>query len=95
MSFNINSGFSAKSSLMTAEGEYGFSSGIWAGRAGTGWTVATPKNITEVTNLGRIGAGISVGINSFDLSFGIRSTVGVGAFGFNAGVFTLRNRFHF
>jgi hypothetical protein len=49
--------------------------------------VATPKNITEVTNLGRSVAGISVGINSFALSFGIRSTVGVGAFGFNAGVF--------
>ena len=28
-----------------------------------------------------------VGINSLDLAFGIRSMVGLGAFGFNAGVF--------
>jgi hypothetical protein len=85
--FDINSGFSAKSSKMVAEGEYGFSGGIWAGRAGGHWAVGSPTNITPITNLGRSIAGISLGINSFALSFGIRTTVGVGAFGFNAGVF--------
>lgn len=85
--FDINSGFSAKSSVMVAEGEYGFSGGIWAGRAGGQWSVAAPTNITPITNLGKSIAGVSVGINSFALSFGIRTTVGVGAFGFNAGVY--------
>lgn len=85
--FDINSGFSAKSSIMVAEGEYGFSGGIWAGAAGGRWTVAAPTNITPITNLGRSIAGVSLGINSFAMSFGIRTLVGLGAFGFNTGVF--------
>jgi hypothetical protein len=87
MLLDLNSGFSAKTSLMVAEGEYRFSGGIWAGRAGGAWTYAAPTNITPVTNLGSSLAGVSLGINSFTLSFGIRSTVGIGAFGFNTGVF--------
>jgi hypothetical protein len=87
MLLDLNSGFSAKTSVMVAEGEYRFSGGIWAGRAGGAWTYAAPTNITPVTNLGGSLAGVSLGINSFTLSFGIRSTVGIGAFGFNTGVF--------
>ena len=85
--FNINSGFSAKASMMVSEGEYRFSGGVWAGRAGTGWTVAVPTNFNAVKSLGNTTAGLSLGINSLDLAFGIRSMVGIGAFGFNAGVF--------
>jgi hypothetical protein len=87
MSFDLNSGFSAKTSLMAAEGEYSFSGGIWAGRAGGQWSLAAPSDVKAVKNLGESLAGVSVGINSFALSFGIRSTVGIGAFGFNTGVF--------
>jgi hypothetical protein len=87
MLFDINSGFSAKTSVMVAEGEYRFSGGIWAGRAGGSWTLAAPSQISAVKNLGQSLAGVSVGINSFALSFGIRSTVGIGAFGFNTGVY--------
>lgn len=87
MLFDINSGFSAKTSLMVAEGQYGFSGGIWAGAAGGQWTVATPMQITPIKNLGESIAGVSLGINSFALSFGIRTLVGLGAFGFNTGVF--------
>ena len=85
--FDINSGFSAKTSMMVAEGEYGFSGGIWAGAAGGKFTVGAPTNITAITNLGKSIAGISLGINSFTMSFGIRTLVGIGAFGFNTGVF--------
>jgi hypothetical protein len=86
--FNLNSGFSAKSSLMVTEGEYNFSGFIWAGRtAQGGWTVATPTNFSAVKSVGNAAAGLSLGINSLDLAFGIRSMVGIGAFGFNAGVF--------
>jgi hypothetical protein len=40
-----------------------------------------------VTSFGNTAASLSVGITSFTLGFGIRTMVGVGAFGFNTGVF--------
>jgi hypothetical protein len=85
--FDVNSGFSAKTSMLTARGEYTFSGGIWAGRAGGAWTLATPTDIKAPIDLGKSIDGISLGITSFTMSFAIRSTVGIGAFGFNAGVF--------
>lgn len=85
--FDINSGFSARSSLMVAEGKYDFSGGVWAGRTKSGWSIATPADVKIGENLADNLAGLSVGINSFALSFAIRAIVGVGAFGFNTGVF--------
>jgi hypothetical protein len=85
--FNINSAFSAKSSMMASEGEYTFSGGIWAGRANGQWTVAVPAHFTAVKSLGNTAAGLSLGINSATLAFGIRTMVGIGAFGFNTGAF--------
>ena len=87
MLFDINSGFSAKTSVMASEGEYRFSGAIWAGRAGGAWTFAAPHGVQTVTNLGQSLAGVSLGINSFTLAFGIRTQVGIGAFGFSTGVF--------
>jgi hypothetical protein len=40
-----------------------------------------------VKSLGNTAASLSLGINSATLAFGIRSMVGIGAFGFNTGVF--------
>jgi len=85
--FDINSGFSAKTSMMQAKGEYTFSGGIWAGRAGGAWTLAVPSDVKAPVDLGKSIDGISLGITSFTMSFAIRSTVGIGAFGFNTGVF--------
>ena len=85
--FNINTGFSAKAAMTVAEGEYSFEGGVWAGRAGGSWHVATPAHFSTVKSLGSSIAGLSLGINSFTLGFGIRTMVGVGAFGFNVGVF--------
>lgn len=84
--FNINSGFSAKSSIMSSEGDYHFSGTVWAGYAG-GWKIDAPTNFTTTKTLGGTAASLSVGINSADLAFGIRSMIGIGAFGFNTGVF--------
>jgi len=84
--FNINSGFSAKSSIMSSEGDYHFSGTVWAGYAG-GWKIDAPTNFTTTKTLGGTAASLSLGINSADLAFGIRSMVGIGAFGFNTGVF--------
>ena len=85
--FSVATAFSAKSSFTVAEGEYTFSGGVWAGRAGGSWTVAFPASANAVTSFGNTAAALSVGITSFTLGFGIRTMVGVGAFGFNTGVF--------
>ena len=85
--FDVNSGFSAKTSLVQARGEYTFSGGIWAGRADGRWSLAAPTDVKAPIDLGKSIDGISLGITSFTMSFAIRSTVGIGAFGFNAGVF--------
>jgi hypothetical protein len=85
--FNVATAFSAKASMTVAEGEYTFSGGVWAGRAGGAWTVAFPASANAVTSFGNTAAALSVGITSFTLGFGIRTMVGVGAFGFNTGVF--------
>lgn len=87
MLFDIGSGFSAKTSVMVAEGEYNLSGGIWAGRTGSGWSIGKPSNPQIVTDFGQSLAGVSLGINSFRMSYAIRTTVGLGAFGFNTGVF--------
>ncbi|MGH7621680.1 MAG: hypothetical protein ACREMU_05020, partial [Gemmatimonadaceae bacterium] len=85
--FDVNSGFSSKTSTIQAKGEYTFSGGIWAGRAGGSWSLAAPSDVKAITDLGQSIDGIALGITSFTMSFGIRSTVGIGAFGFNTGVF--------
>ena len=72
---------------MVAEGMYNFHGGVWAGRTSHGWTVSTPASFETVKSLGSSIAGLSLGINSFTLAFGIRTMVGVGAFGFNTGVY--------
>ncbi|HEX6808627.1 MAG TPA: hypothetical protein VF118_11605 [Gemmatimonadaceae bacterium] len=85
--FDVNSGISAQSTKITAEGEYNFGGRIWAGRAGGKWSLATPAEPTTVTDLTQSLSNISVGISSFAMAFSIRALVGIGAFGFNAGVY--------
>jgi len=85
--FNVNTGISAKSTSMAAEGEYNFGGRIWAGRAGGHWSIAAPGQPTAVTDLTQSLSNISVGISSFAMAFSIRALVGVGGFGFNVGVY--------
>lgn len=85
--FDVNSGISAQSAVIRAEGEYNFGGRIWAGRAAGRWSLSTPAQPTTVTDLTESLSNISVGINSFALAFSIRALVGIGAFGFNAGVY--------
>jgi len=85
--FNVNSGFSAKSTIMVAEGEYNFGGRIWAGRAGGHWSIAAPGSPTIVKDLTESIGNVSLGITSFAMAFSIRALIGIGAFGFNAGVY--------
>lgn len=85
--FDVNSGFSAKSTVMEAEGEYSFEGQIWAGHTRGGWTLSAPTNVKTVTDLTQSLSAIGLGITSFTMAFSIRTLVGIGAFGFNVGVY--------
>jgi len=88
MMLNVNSGFSAKQSILTAEGDYTYSGGLWAGyKKVGGWQLSPVSDIKARTDMGRSIQGISVGINSLVLGASIRAMVGIGAFGFNTGVY--------
>jgi hypothetical protein len=85
--FTLDTGYSAKQSILNAEGTYSFSGGVWAGYASGQWSATAPSHITADTDLGRTVEGISVGINSLVMGASVRALVGVGAFGFNTGVY--------
>ena len=88
MMLDVNSGFSAKQSILTAEGDYTYTGGLWAGyKAAGGWQLNPVSDVTARTDMGRSIQGVSVGINSLVLAASIRAMVGIGAFGFNTGVF--------
>ena len=88
MMLDVNSGFSAKQSILTAEGDYTYKGGLWAGyKDKGGWQLNPVSAVTARTDMGRSMQGVSVGINSLVLAASIRAMVGIGAFGFNTGVF--------
>ncbi len=88
MMLNVNTGFSAKQSILTAEGDYTYTGGLWAGyKKNGGWQVTSATNLAARTDMGRSIQGISVGINSLAMAASIRAMVGIGAFGFNTGVY--------
>jgi hypothetical protein len=88
MMLDVESAFSAKQSILTAEGDYTYKGGLWAGyKSLGGWQFNPVSDVTARTDMGRSMQGISVGINSLVMAASIRAMVGIGAFGFNTGVF--------
>ncbi len=88
MMLDVNSAFSAKQSVLEAEGQYTYKGGLWAGyKDKGGWTATTASDIKADTDLGQTTRGVSVGINSLVIAASVRAMVGIGAFGFNTGVF--------
>jgi hypothetical protein len=85
--FTVSTGFSAKTSVLNAEGNYSFGGGVNAGYWNGGWRVTTPTDLKADTDLGNSTEGISVGINSLVMGFSVRTMVGIGAFGFSTGVY--------
>ena len=86
-SFTISSGFSARTSVLNAKGDYGFSGGIVAGCWHGSCRASTPSEVHATTDLGQSAQGISVGINSLLMGASIRALVGLGGFGFSTGVY--------
>lgn len=88
MMLNVNSGFSARQSILTAEGNYTYTGGLWAGyKRDGGWQASSASDLAARTDMGRSIQGVSVGINSLVIATSIRAMVGIGQFGFNTGVF--------
>ncbi len=87
MMLEIDSGFTAKQSILHAEGDYRYTGGLWAGYNGKGWEVNPVKDLERRVDMGRSIEGISLGINSLVMACSVRAMVGIGAFGFNTGVY--------
>ena len=85
--FTIDTAFSAKTSVLNAEGEYSFGAGIEAGYWAHDWRLNVPTSAQIITDIGSSTEGISVGINSAVMGFDVRTMIGIGAFGFNTGVY--------
>jgi hypothetical protein len=83
----LETGFSAKTSKLSAEGLYTFGGGVWAGMKDYKWSVSAAGHPQAVKDLGVTTDGVSVGINSLIVTASIRAMVGIGAFGFSTGVF--------
>jgi hypothetical protein len=85
---DIGTGFSAKNASLDADGDYTFGGGLWAGyKKEGGWQVSKAGYVHANKDLGVTTKGLSVGINSLTMAAGVRAMVGIGAFGFNTGVY--------
>jgi hypothetical protein len=85
--FEISTGFSAKTSILNSTGDYNFNGGISAGLYNGSWYLSHPTSVTAQTDIARDIKGISVGINSLVMSAMVRTMAGLGALGFNTGVY--------
>ena len=83
----LETGFSARTSKLSASGLYTFGGGMWAGMKNYHWSVGAAGHPQAEKDLGVTTTGVSVGINSLVVAASIRAMVGIGAFGFNTGVF--------
>ncbi len=83
----VNSGFSAKNSIMNADGNYIFTGGLTAGLVNGQWMAKPLLTVKSTTDLGNTVEGISVGINSLVLGAETRVMVGLGIGPFNTGLY--------
>ena len=85
--FIFTTGFSAKTSTLTGHAKYSATGSLFIGKE-NGSVGVFPKVTTDADgDLGRNVDGISVGINSMNLTFNVQPMVGIGAFGFTTGVY--------
>jgi hypothetical protein len=87
VSYSIETAFSAKRSAFTATGEYGISGDIFIGKKNGQFMPAPQLHPVAKTEIANSIKGISVGMNSLVAAVSVRPMIGIGAFGFNTGVF--------
>jgi hypothetical protein len=85
--FIFKTGFSAKTSTLTAHAKYSADGSLFIGKRGHDIGVMPKVTTDSEANLGRTADGVSVGINSMILTFNIQPMVGIGAFGFTTGLY--------
>ena len=86
--FRLESEFRAKQSILTASGEYTTSGSLFIGvKNGVPQPLRPFTDTKAKVQLADSIQGISVGINSMVVTFAVKPMVGIGAFGFNTGVF--------
>jgi hypothetical protein len=84
--FVLNTGFSAKTSTLSANAKYTLTGELFIGWDG-GPAVEPSLKPKAETDFGNTADGVSVGINSMALDFMVQPMVGIGAFGFNTGIY--------
>jgi hypothetical protein len=86
--FRLQSQFRAKQSILTASGEYTTSGSLFIGvKNGVKQPLRPLSDTKAKVQLADSIQGVSVGINSMLVTFAVKPMVGIGAFGFNTGVY--------
>ncbi len=85
----LNTGFSAKSSELNAEGLYAVHGSLKAGYINGQWAANPGLTVTSKTDIGNTTEGISVGIGSLLMGADLRVMLGLGAGPFNFGVYAM------
>jgi hypothetical protein len=83
-SLSMNTGFSAKTGVLRADGNYFASGSVLVGYVRGSWGGAPPLVGTKENNAANI-SGVSMGINSLAFALKQQVLVGIGALGFSAG----------
>jgi hypothetical protein len=83
----IKTAFSATGAYLKGAGEYSFAAGLGFGYSRGAWSATVPRALTVTHSLMKSIDGISIGVTGFVLAYQARFLVGIGAFGFTAGVY--------
>jgi hypothetical protein len=83
----VNTGFSAKTSILNADGTYTFTGGLIAGVVNGEFLARPALTVSSSADIGNTVEGISLGITSMLVGAETRAMVGLGAGPFNAGVY--------
>lgn len=83
----IKTAFSAKGGSIKATGEYNFTAGPGFGSENGSWSATAPTQLTVNPSMVASLDGISLGATGIVLAYQARFLVGLGAFGFSAGVY--------
>jgi hypothetical protein len=83
----VNTGFSAKTSILNADGTYIFTGGLTAGVVNGQFLARPALSVRSTADIGNTAEGISLGITSMLVGAETRAMVGLGAGPFNAGVY--------
>ncbi len=83
----VKTAFSARGGSIEATGEYTFKAGLGFGYSGGGFSVTAPTSLTVKQSLIDSLSGVSLGPVGVVIGYQARFLIGLGAFGFTAGVY--------